>query len=63
MAFTVFIYEGHTVTEQKSFVSIFEAFTYLGKLDLTTNVERCLLDDGTKILYDLKRDKDGNLST
>lgn len=63
MAFTVYIYKGHTVTEQQSFESICEAFAYLGKLDLTTNVERCLLDDGTKILFDLKRDKDGNLST
>lgn len=63
MAYTVFIYEGHTVTDQKSFSHIHEAFQYLGKLDLATNVERCVLDDGAKILFDLKRDEAGNLTT
>ena len=63
MAFTVFIYEGHAVKDQKSFGNIYEAFAHLGKLDLATNVERCVLDDGTKILFDLKRDEDGNLTT
>lgn len=63
MPFTVFIYEAHAVKDQRSFGSIHEAFAYLGTLDLTTTVERCVLDDGTKILFDLKRDADGNLST
>jgi len=63
MAFTVFIYEGHEVKNQKNFRNIREAFAYLGTLDLATSVERCLLDDGIKILFDLKRDKNGNLST
>jgi len=63
MAFTVFIYKENEVIGQKSFGNLHEAFAYLGTLDFTTNVERCILDNGTKILFDLKRDKDGNLST
>lgn len=63
MAFTVFIYEGFAVKDQKSFRTIQEAFAHIGTLDIATKVERCLLDDGTKILFDLKRDKDGNFTT
>ena len=63
MAYTVFIYKDCAVQSQESFNNIQKAFEYLGHLDLKTDVERCILDDGTEILFDLKRDEDGNLSS
>lgn len=62
MMYTVFIYEGDQPVSSESFKTIQEAFTHMGKLDLTTDVRRCILDNGTRILFDLSRDEDGNLS-
>lgn len=62
MTYTVFVYEGGNPISQESFFSnIQRAFTYMGKLDLETNVERCVLDDGNQILFDLCRNADGDL--
>jgi hypothetical protein len=63
MAYTVFTYEDCAVKTQHSFNNIQEAFKFLGDLDLQTKVERCILDDGKNILFDLKRNEDGNLET
>lgn len=63
MAYTVFIYKDCAVQSQESFDNIQKAFEYLGQLDLKTDVERCILDNGTKILFNLIRDEDGNLTS
>jgi len=63
MAYTVFIYKDGSVDSQQSFDDIQKAFEYLGTLDLQTETERCILDDGQNILFDLKRNENGNLAT
>ncbi|VAW71839.1 hypothetical protein MNBD_GAMMA12-1779 [hydrothermal vent metagenome] len=63
MTYTVFIYDDSTAISQKSFTNIHDAFKYMGELDLNKDVKRCILDNGVKILFDLKRDDDGWLSS
>lgn len=63
MTYTVFIYKGGIAQSQKAFSNIQQAFAYLGELDLKTDVERCILDNGYKILFDLTRDENGDLTT
>lgn len=62
MAYTVFIYKGCGVQDEKSFPDIQQVFVYLGTLEYRTDVERCIVDNGTKIIIDLKRGSDGNFT-
>lgn len=55
MAYIVFIYEGNNNVEEESFATIAEAFAHLGTLDFDLGVERCILDNGYEILFELKR--------
>lgn len=63
MSYTVYVYDEKGEQEsRKSFFSLKEAFAHLGTLDLSTKVDRCILDDGRKNLFDLKRDDNGDLT-
>ena len=55
MAYTVFIYEGDEKISDESFSTLAAAFAHLGQLDFDSGVERCILDDGRQILFELRR--------
>ena len=65
MSYRVFIYKDGLpdTVDPKSFTDIRKAFQYLGELDFNSKIKRCVLDDGTKVLFDLKRDEHGRLSS
>jgi hypothetical protein len=62
MSYKVIIVKDGLPDEEKTFNNINEAFSHLGDLDFTTEVNECVLDDGIKILFYLQRDRDGRLS-
>ena len=62
MSFTVFIYDNSVKKSEQVFSTPEEAFSYIGDLDLQTDVKRVLLDNGNNILFDLVRNNDGLLT-
>ena len=63
MTYTVFIYKDDLPLSQEGFSDVQQAFAYLGELDLKTDVQRCILDNGIRILFDLTRDENGDLTS
>ena len=62
MSYKIIIVKDGLPQKEQSFASINEAFADLGKLDFTSEVSECILDDGISILFHLRRDSNGRLS-
>lgn len=60
--FIVAIYNSDELVDQKRFGKIHEVFAYLGTAGMTGSFNRCVVQDGGQVLFDLDVDAQGKVS-